>query len=84
MEAGRRVDLMSHSMTGSELQDPGSDLRDALERWAERMGCGTANELVTRWTFIQSDFIKRKWVDKLVKCSGVTMEEIGEVFNKLK
>ncbi len=27
-------------MTGSELQAPGSDLRDSLERWAERMGCG--------------------------------------------
>ena len=27
-------------MSKSELQDPGSDLRDSLERWAERMGCG--------------------------------------------
>ena len=31
---------MSHSLTGRELQDPGSDLRDSLERWAERRGCG--------------------------------------------
>ncbi len=27
-------------MTGNEHQDRGSDLRDSLERWAERTGCG--------------------------------------------
>ena len=40
MTKSKRFDLMGHSMAGSELQDPDSDLRGSLARWAERMGCG--------------------------------------------